>query len=273
MASSVLVFLTTIAGVLALSAARCRFSTEQLPAKIEKYYKCLSIGFDTSLEGCWRLDVELVGKKARKCAELEKYLVRCGFKCQAPEDRVATPAVEGEWAVAAPGALFDYNMDVNEGLSIIANATYGYHDAIRFILSNSRGQSVLDVYVNLYMWKYGFGLWYNSTNCVGIYEKMHGNQVAFNTEQVWMFTVTRQEGSRYRVTAVCNEAKGYAIDAVLHESMRSLEGYYTDQRNSSSETQDSADGAWDDVITNLKFVEFQDTASDFYISHPRERTL
>ena len=93
-------FLTTFVAFLGLSAARCRFSKEKLPGKIEKYNKCLSIGFDPSLEGCVRVareDQKLRRKEERKCKELEKYLLKCGHTCKQEQILAVRGDDEGQY--------------------------------------------------------------------------------------------------------------------------------------------------------------------------------
>ena len=78
-------FLLIVTAVLASSVqGKCRFSPDKLPAKIEKYNDCLKRGFETSVEGCVEVE-RAVGRfrwnDRRKCAELEKYLIKCGHTC------------------------------------------------------------------------------------------------------------------------------------------------------------------------------------------------
>ena len=66
------------------TAKKCRYSANKLPGKIKKYNKCLSIGFEPSIEGCEKVEREnhkLRRNDRKKCAELEKFLMKCGHTC------------------------------------------------------------------------------------------------------------------------------------------------------------------------------------------------
>ncbi|XP_063692586.1 SCO-spondin-like isoform X2 [Bolinopsis microptera] len=78
-------FLSALFAVLLISveAQRCRYSADKLPSKIVKYNKCLSIGYEPSIEGCVKqeTDKKLRRNDKKKCAEMEKYLMKCGHTC------------------------------------------------------------------------------------------------------------------------------------------------------------------------------------------------
>ncbi|KAL5272657.1 hypothetical protein ACHWQZ_G000747 [Mnemiopsis leidyi] len=80
-----LFLLVVSAVILASVRGRCRFPPDKLSAKIEKYNKaCLLKGFNTDIEGCVRVEADsnkLRWNEKRKCAELEKYLIKCDHSC------------------------------------------------------------------------------------------------------------------------------------------------------------------------------------------------
>ena len=163
---------------------------------------------------------------------------------------------------------FEFNPE-NDGIRIIANETNGYYDKIFFLLKNEQGGMVLLVRMDLFKWEYDIELQTTSGGGVGYTEGLHGHKLSYRSDQIWEFSITRVEQSRYQITATCNNAEDYAINVDLHEhQLASMpEKFYETEYES-----EGLSNAWDDIVTTLEFTDW-DNASDFYLLTGRQVIL